>query len=155
MDAENVMMQSQLEAKKFGSDVIKTEHLVMAMVRAKVINNMNYSEVENILNDMNDNMNDKHEKSIEKGGVISKKTKTPVLDEFSTDLTKLAIEGKLDPVIGRSKEIKRIAQVLSRRKKNNPVLIGEPGCVIGDTLITIRKVSNETNHNIIIIKNDN
>jgi ATP-dependent Clp protease ATP-binding subunit ClpC len=52
---------------------------------------------------------------------------TPVLDNFSKDLNKLAEEGKLDPVIGRKKEIIRIAQILSRRKKNNPIIIGEPG----------------------------
>jgi ATP-dependent Clp protease ATP-binding subunit ClpC len=61
------------------------------------------------------------------------KAKTPVLDNFGRDLTKLAVEGKLDPVIGREKEIERVAQVLSRRKKNNPVLIGEPG--VGKTAI--------------------
>ena len=53
---------------------------------------------------------------------------TPVLDNFSKDLNKLAEEGKLDPVVGRQKEILRIAQILSRRKKNNPIIIGEPGC---------------------------
>ena len=135
MDAENIMMQSQLEAKKFGSDVIKTEHLVLAMVRAKIISNISYQEVEEILNDLNNNdMGDKNqEKPKEEKNNIMKKTKTPILDEFSTDLTKLASEGKLDPVVGRSKEITRIAQVLSRRKKNNPVLIGEPG--VGKTAI--------------------
>ncbi|MEX2404559.1 MAG: ATP-dependent Clp protease ATP-binding subunit, partial [Balneolales bacterium] len=61
------------------------------------------------------------------------KTKTPVLDNFGRDLTKLAEDGKLDPIVGREKEIERVAQVLSRRKKNNPVLIGEPG--VGKTAI--------------------
>ncbi|MCC7520527.1 MAG: ATP-dependent Clp protease ATP-binding subunit, partial [Flavobacteriaceae bacterium] len=56
-----------------------------------------------------------------------RKTKTPVLDNFGRDLTQLAIEGKLDPVVGRKAEIERVSQILSRRKKNNPVLIGEPG----------------------------
>ncbi|MBP9096002.1 MAG: ATP-dependent Clp protease ATP-binding subunit, partial [Ignavibacteria bacterium] len=63
----------------------------------------------------------------------AEKTKTPVLDNFGRDLTKSAIEGKLDPIVGREKEIERVAQVLSRRKKNNPVLIGEPG--VGKTAI--------------------
>lgn len=58
----------------------------------------------------------------------SNNSRTPVLDNFSRDLIKLASEGRLDPVIGRDNEIKRIAQVLSRRKKNNPIIIGEPGC---------------------------
>jgi ATP-dependent Clp protease ATP-binding subunit ClpC len=61
------------------------------------------------------------------------KSKTPVLDNFGRDLTQMAEEGKLDPIIGREKEIERVAQVLSRRKKNNPVLIGEPG--VGKTAI--------------------
>jgi len=68
----------------------------------------------------------------EKGGGKKKKevsnSKTPVLDNFSRDLIKLASEGKLDPVVGREVEITRIAQILSRRKKNNPIIVGEPGC---------------------------
>ena len=63
----------------------------------------------------------------------NKEEKTPTLDHFSRDITLLAKKGKLDPVIGREKEIERVAQVLSRRKKNNPVLIGEPG--VGKTAI--------------------
>ena len=57
----------------------------------------------------------------------NKKSKTPVLDNFGRDLTALAEENKLDPVVGRDKEIQRVSQILSRRKKNNPLLIGEPG----------------------------
>jgi len=78
------------------------------------------------------------------------KSKTPVLDTFSRDLTKLAEEGKIDPIVGREKEIERVSQILSRRKKNNPILIGEPGCVDSETLITVRKVSNLDTHTIII-----
>jgi ATP-dependent Clp protease ATP-binding subunit ClpC len=69
---------------------------------------------------------DDSEKSKNKN--IDNKTKTPVLDNFSRDLIKLAEEGKLDPVVGREDEINRIAQILSRRKKNNPIILGEPGC---------------------------
>jgi len=69
---------------------------------------------------------DDTEKSKNKGS--EGKTKTPVLDNFSRDLIKLAEEGKLDPVVGREGEINRIAQILSRRKKNNPIILGEPGC---------------------------
>ncbi|MFM8485138.1 MAG: AAA family ATPase, partial [Bacteroidota bacterium] len=61
------------------------------------------------------------------------KSKTPVLDNFGRDITKLAEEGKLDPIIGREREIERVSQILSRRKKNNPILIGEPG--VGKTAI--------------------
>jgi ATP-dependent Clp protease ATP-binding subunit ClpC len=77
------------------------------------------------------------------------KSKTPVLDSFSRDLTKLAEEGKLDPVVGRDKEILRVSQILARKKKNNPILIGEPGCVTSETLIEVRKTSNLKSHKII------
>src|ERR1035437_2766395 len=67
----------------------------------------------------------------ESGGMFNKpkdtKSKTPVLDQFGRDLTKMAEDGKLDPIVGREKEIERVSQILSRRKKNNPILIGEPG----------------------------
>lgn len=72
---------------------------------------------------------------------------TPILDNFSKDLIKAAEQGKLDPIIGRQKEVLRIAQILSRRKKNNPIIIGEPGCVLGDTWIEVEKVSNVDTHN--------
>lgn len=74
------------------------------------------------------------------------KSKTPVLDSFSKDITKMVEEGKIDPIVGRNKEIQRVSTILSRRKKNNPIIIGEPGCVDGDTIITVRKVSDDTLH---------
>jgi ATP-dependent Clp protease ATP-binding subunit ClpA len=77
---------------------------------------------------------------------------TPVLNNFSRDLIKLAEEGKLDPVIGREREITRIAQILSRRKKNNPIIVGDPGCVLENTIIEVEKFSNKNSHNIIILK---
>jgi ATP-dependent Clp protease ATP-binding subunit ClpC len=76
---------------------------------------------------MNDLMDD-DDKMMSKKQKASTESSTPVLDNFSRDLNKLAAEGKLDPVIGREREILRIAQILSRRKKNNPIIIGEPGC---------------------------
>lgn len=79
------------------------------------------------------------------------KSKTPVLDSFSRDLTKLAEEGKIDPIVGREKEILRVSQILARKKKNNSVLIGEPGCVHEDTLITVRKLSEDSTHKIVVI----
>ena len=81
----------------------------------------------------------------------NKNSKTKLIDQFGTDLTKLAREGGLDPVVGRKSEIKRITQILSRRKKNNPVLVGEPGCVDGETIITIRKISTDGFHKTIEI----
>ena len=76
---------------------------------------------------MNDLLDDDDKSTGRKQKQTSDST-TPVLDNFSRDLNKLALEGKLDPVIGRDREILRIAQILSRRKKNNPIIIGEPGC---------------------------
>ena len=74
-------------------------------------------------------------------GKKSADSSTPVLDNFSKDLIKLAEQGKIDPVIGREREINRIAQILSRRKKNNPVIVGEAGvgkCICSDTEVVIR-----------------
>ena len=89
--------------------------------------------------------------SVENSGKGKKgDSSTPVLDNFSRDLIKLAEEGKLDPVIGRDREINRIAQILSRRKKNNPIIIGEPGC--GKTAIVeglaIKIYNNECPRNL-------
>lgn len=94
---------------------------------------------------MNDLMDDEDRMMNKKK--TSSDTDTPVLDNFSRDLIKLAEQGKLDPVIGREKEILRIAQILSRRKKNNPIIIGDPGCVLPDTIIEIEKISEINTHN--------
>jgi ATP-dependent Clp protease ATP-binding subunit ClpC len=137
MEAENIMMQSQLEAKKFNSTIVRTEHLVLAMSRARIIDVVPYKDIEKLVNDMyeltDENGNNDSNLKEQNKPSSNKKTKTPLLDEFCTDLTKLAKEGKLDPTVGRKKELRRIAQVLSRRKKNNPVLIGDPG--VGKTSI--------------------
>ncbi|MDR0368928.1 MAG: ATP-dependent Clp protease ATP-binding subunit [Bacteroidales bacterium] len=85
---------------------------------------MNDSSEEEEYNDYNE---DTRQRQTPKGGKFLKKSATPVLDAFGRDLNKAAEEGRLDPVVGREKELERIAQILSRRKKNNPILIGEPG----------------------------
>jgi ATP-dependent Clp protease ATP-binding subunit ClpC len=135
--AEKVLKVSYIEGKNYNSEIIGTEHLLLALVKdddgmaAQVLSGFNITyerakaELDNILRG-----------SSRYGAPLPaerEKTKTPNLDHFGRDLTKLAREGKLDPIIGREKEIQRVAQILSRRKKNNPVLIGEPG--VGKTAI--------------------
>jgi ATP-dependent Clp protease ATP-binding subunit ClpC len=138
--AEKVLKITYLEAKLYKSDVIGTEHLLLSLLRdddniaAQILHqfNIHYDVVRNEL----DNIISGRPSTPPAGGGLERKTeksKTPVLDNFGRDLTKLAMEDKLDPIVGREKEIERVAQVLSRRKKNNPVLIGEPG--VGKTAI--------------------
>ncbi len=142
--AEKVIKISQIEAKIYKADVIGTEHLLLSILRdedniaTQILHqfNVNYDNARSELNALLTTKDSKDPYKNVTPPTIDKKverTKTPVLDNFGRDLTKLAIEDKLDPVIGREKEIERVAQVLSRRKKNNPVLIGEPG--VGKTAI--------------------
>lgn len=84
-----------------------------------------------------------------KENIKKQKSSTPLLDNFGKDLTRMAEEGKLEPVIGREDEIERVIQILSRKKKNNPVLIGEPGCVLPNTIITIKQSFFKNPHKII------
>jgi ATP-dependent Clp protease ATP-binding subunit ClpC len=142
--AEKVLKITYLEAKLYKSDVIGTEHLLLSLLRdddnvaSQILHQFNVSydsvrqELDNIINGKPSQSAavNQHSQGSEKK---LEKSKTPVLDNFGRDLTKLAMEDKLDPIIGREKEIERVAQVLARRKKNNPVLIGEPG--VGKTAI--------------------
>ena len=145
--AEKVLKITYLEAKLYKSDVIGTEHLLLSLLRdedniaAQILGqfSVNYDAVRKELDAYLSGRPTTGPTRPEKGPnggrtkAAPERGKTPVLDNFGRDLTKLAVEGKLDPVIGRDKEIQRVAQVLSRRKKNNPVLIGEPG--VGKTAI--------------------
>ena len=154
--AERALKTTFLEAKVFHSTSISTAHLLLCILRnendptTKLLNklsidydiakeqyiNMTPSE-ENFIENLprNDAYNDDsgQDDSLKEGNFnnpankSNKKSKTPVLDNFGRDLTEMAEEGKLDPVVGREKEIERVSQILSRRKKNNPLLIGEPG----------------------------
>jgi ATP-dependent Clp protease ATP-binding subunit ClpC len=140
--AEKVLKITQIESKIYKADVIGTEHLLLSLLRdedniaTQILHqfSVTYDSARAELNAMLSS------RSAKEGGAALltpdkkiERTKTPVLDNFGRDLTKLAIEDKLDPVVGREKEIERVAQILSRRKKNNPVLIGEPG--VGKTAI--------------------
>jgi len=142
-----------LEARAMNESTVNTGHLLLAILKEKqgIISslfkhyNVGYDEIKSKIEELTriENKSDFPEDSDEddmfgKGGgtgggsggskgASAPKTDTPVLDNFGIDITKAAIEGSLDPIVGREKEIQRIAQILSRRKKNNPVLIGEPG----------------------------
>lgn len=154
--AERALKTTFLEAKVFHSTSISTAHLLLCILRnendptTKLLNklkidydvakeqylNMTPSE-ENFMENLpkNDSYSEDsgQDDSLKEGtfnnpaNKSNKKSKTPVLDNFGRDLTEMAEEGKLDPVVGREKEIERVSQILSRRKKNNPLLIGEPG----------------------------
>jgi len=160
--AEKVLRITYLEAKLYKSDTIGTEHLLLSLLRdeeniaAQILQQFNVSydavreELDLIISgksrddeasstgaaELRSSLSSSSKGGQQGGSTREKKgekSKTPVLDNFGRDLTQLAIEGRLDPIIGREKEIERVAQVLSRRKKNNPVLIGEPG--VGKTAI--------------------
>ena len=145
-EGDKILIISKQESEELGSKIIGTEHLLLALTKSFVSitgrilahNGVRYQKVKSVLIDYFENkqnkLNSRDEelnKSINKRNNNTEnrdnKSKTPALDTFSTDLTLAAVNGKLDPVIGREKEINRMVQILSRRKKNNPVLIGEPG----------------------------
>jgi ATP-dependent Clp protease ATP-binding subunit ClpC len=146
--AEKVLKITYLEAKIFKSDIIGTEHLLLAILRdedniaSQILQQYNVtydifkSEVEQNKTTIKDEAPGsptgdddfaEDDQYIQPKKVSDIKSKTPVLDNFGRDLTKAAEEGRLDPIVGREKEIERVSQILSRRKKNNPLLIGEPG----------------------------
>ncbi|MHA7944991.1 ATP-dependent Clp protease ATP-binding subunit [Formosa sp. 3Alg 14/1] len=153
--AERALKTTFLEAKLFQSSSINTAHLLLCILRnendptTKLLNKLrvDYDNVKEQFKFMitnNDNYIEPKAESFQDDstseddtskdnlfnsptGKTNKKSKTPVLDNFGRDLTAMAEEGKLDPVVGREKEIERVSQILSRRKKNNPLLIGEPG----------------------------
>ena len=155
--AERALKTTFLEAKLFQSTSINTAHLLLCILRnendptTKLLNKMKIDYdgvkeqfkllissdedfIDNPTSESFPNDDDLPAEQSAKDNLFSgstakanKKSKTPVLDNFGRDLTFLAIEGKLDPVVGREGEIQRVSQILSRRKKNNPLLIGEPG----------------------------
>lgn len=152
--AEKALKITYLEAKIFKSEIIGTEHLLLSILREEdniassileqygvdydilkksVDNNGDIIKTEMSAGSPEDFYEEEKQSQESKKPARSKKSKTPVLDNFGRDLTELAEKGGLDPIVGREKEIERVSQILSRRKKNNPVLIGEPG--VGKTAI--------------------
>lgn len=157
--SEKVLKITYLEAKIFKSQLIGTEHLLLSILRDEdnigtqildkfdvaydVVKEMLEYQTENPMGSSDTDEPDEDSSRLfggessssgkEGGQKGSEKSRTPVLDNFGRDLTKFAEEDKLDPIVGREKEIERVAQILSRRKKNNPILIGEPG--VGKTAI--------------------
>ncbi len=157
--SEKVLKITYLEAKIFKSQLIGTEHLLLSILRDEdnlatqilekfevaydVVKELLEYQTENPMatSDTDDPEEDSgrmfgggsSSSSGRESGKGNEKSRTPVLDNFGRDLTKLAEDDKLDPIVGREKEIERVAQILSRRKKNNPILIGEPG--VGKTAI--------------------
>ncbi len=158
--AEKVIRITVLEAKSLKSALAESEHLVLSILRNKdnvacqilgqfkVDYDLFKNELElvggishDVQSELKDDGSGGFEEDDDKANFASKKTtsttnsksKTPVLDNFGRDITRLAEMGQLDPIVGREKEIERVSQILSRRKKNNPILIGEPG--VGKTAI--------------------
>nr|YP_010337235.1 Clp protease ATP binding subunit [Pseudoerythrocladia kornmannii]UNJ16820.1 Clp protease ATP binding subunit [Pseudoerythrocladia kornmannii] len=136
--AKRVLELCLEEARQLGHNYIGTEHLLMGLVRegegvaARVLENLGVN-VSSIRAEVIQMLGENSESSIGTNGGSQTRSKTPTLEEFGSNLTQLAAEGVLDPVVGRQKEIERVVQILGRRTKNNPVLIGEPG--VGKTAI--------------------
>ena len=134
--AKRVLELSLEEARQLGHNYIGTEHLLLGLIRegegvaARVLENLGV-DLSKVRTQVIRMLGETAE--VGAGAGSGGRTKTPTLDEFGVNLTQSAIDGKLDPVVGRSKEVERVIQILGRRTKNNPVLIGEPG--VGKTAI--------------------
>ena len=133
--AKRVLELSLEEARQLGHNYIGTEHLLLGLIRegegvaARVLENLGV-DLSKVRSQIIRSLGDNTEVT---SGNTNNRSKTPTLEEFGTNLTEKATQGKLDPVVGRAKEIERVIQILGRRTKNNPVLIGEPG--VGKTAI--------------------
>ena len=136
--AERILRNAFNEAAGLGTTIADDEHLLLAILKesegiAKEVLNSHNLDYDSVLDLINSEPSEYLNETEEIKSSKPSKSKTPALDHFSRDITELARMGELDPVIGREDEIQRVAQILSRRKKNNPVLIGEPG--VGKTAI--------------------
>nr|YP_009396278.1 Clp protease ATP binding subunit [Melanothamnus harveyi]ARW65288.1 Clp protease ATP binding subunit [Melanothamnus harveyi] len=155
--AKRVLELSLEEARQLGHNYIGTEHLLMGLVRegegvaARVLENLSVN-VASIRTEVIQMLGDNTDVNSANANNMQTRSKTPTLEEFGSNLTELAIEGVLDPVVGRQKEIERVIQILGRRTKNNPVLIGEPG--VGKTAIAEGLAQRITNRDIPSILED-
>ncbi len=146
--AKRVLELSLEEARQLGHNYIGTEHLLLGLIRegegvaARVLENLGV-DLSKVRTQVIRMLGETAEVT---ATGQSGRTKTPTLDEFGSNLTQMAAEGKLDPVVGRAKEIERVIQILGRRTKNNPVLIGEPG--VGKTAIAEGLASRISNKDI-------
>ncbi|HCU23017.1 MAG TPA: ATP-dependent Clp protease ATP-binding subunit ClpC [Candidatus Atribacteria bacterium] len=138
--AKRVLELALDETRRLSHKYVGTEHILLGVIRegdgvgAQILRRLGL-DIETVRMRLNQilNENSQQQDPFAPTSQSKRESKTPILDEFSRDLTQLAKEGKLDPVIGREREIERVIQILSRRTKNNPVLIGEPG--VGKTAI--------------------
>jgi ATP-dependent Clp protease ATP-binding subunit ClpC len=146
--AKRVLELSLEEARQLGHNYIGTEHLLLGLIRegegvaARVLENLGV-DLSKVRTQVIRMLGETAEVAAGSGGSPGR-NKTPTLDEFGSNLTQMAADGKLDPVVGRQKEIERVIQILGRRTKNNPVLIGEPG--VGKTAIAeglAQRISNK------------
>nr|YP_009564936.1 Clp protease ATP binding subunit [Gelidium coulteri]YP_009565336.1 Clp protease ATP binding subunit [Gelidium sinicola]QBA96287.1 Clp protease ATP binding subunit [Gelidium coulteri]QBA96687.1 Clp protease ATP binding subunit [Gelidium sinicola] len=155
--AKRVLELSLEEARQLGHNYIGTEHLLMGLVRegegvaARVLENLAVN-VSSIRTEVIQMLGDNAEANTNGNNNLQARSKTPTLEEFGSNLTELAVEGVLDPVVGRQKEIERVIQILGRRTKNNPVLIGEPG--VGKTAIAEGLAQRIANRDIPVILED-
>jgi len=145
---EKIKKIMELETRSLSADTADTEHLLLAILKEKnnlagevlLAEHLTYDQAKAFIEEPKDVMNmgssfqdddeddeDPRRKQKPNSSASAKQSDTPALDNFGTDITKAALENRLDPIVGREREIERLAQILSRRKKNNPVLIGDPG----------------------------
>jgi ATP-dependent Clp protease ATP-binding subunit ClpC len=124
-DTEHLLLAILKEKNNLAVETLTEEHLTYEIVRSFIVDPDNSSVSNSAFQDEDDDEEDVRRKQRSQTG--NKQSDTPALDTFGVDITKAAQENRLDPIVGREKEIERLAQILSRRKKNNPVLIGDPG----------------------------
>jgi ATP-dependent Clp protease ATP-binding subunit ClpC len=159
ISTENILKNAENECNQLNDEYLDTQHILLSSLKTKnnisnvlKIMKVTYNDYKNnIVSAIEPMENEDDNKNRERNNKpkSSKSNETPILDNFSIDVTKRASEGKIDPVIGRDEAIQRVAQILARKKKNNPVIIGDPGCVLGDTKIKVKKISDISIHNFI------